>query len=63
MDALETTQQPQEPEATDWVVRRYGILHGPYFYSRSLGQVQSHPPASLATSATTSSQSGHSDAA
>ena len=63
LDGLETTQQPQEPEATDWVIQRYGILHGPYFYSCSLGRVQSHPPPSLTTSAATSSQSGYSDAA
>ena len=37
---------PEEAEATDWVVRRYGVLPGPYIYSRSLGTARSLPPAS-----------------
>ena len=46
LDALEAKEVPEEAEATDWVVRRYGVLPGPYIYSRSLGTARSLPPAS-----------------
>ena len=46
LDALEAKEVAEEVEATDWVVRRYGVLPGPYIYSRSLGTARSLPPAS-----------------
>ena len=46
LDALEAEEVPEEAQATDWVVRQYGVLPGPYIYSPSLGTVRSLPPAS-----------------
>ena len=63
LKALETKHQPKEPEATDWVIRQYGTLQGPYFYSCILGRAQLHPPASGLSSAATSSKSARGDAA
>ena len=45
LDALEAKEVPEAVEATDWVVRRYGVLPGPYMYSESLGTARALPPA------------------
>ena len=46
LDALEAKEVAEEVEATDWVVRQYGVLPGPYLYSESLGSARALPPAS-----------------
>ena len=45
LDALEAKEVAEEVEATDWVIRQYGVLPGPYLYSASLGSVRALPPA------------------
>ena len=45
LDALEAKEAAEEVVATDWRVRQYGVLPGPYLYSASLGSVRALPPA------------------
>ena len=46
LDAREANEAAEEVVATDWRVRQYGVLPGPYLYSESLGSVRAVPPAS-----------------
>ena len=40
LDALEVGREAKDEDATDWVVREFGVLKGRYLYSESLGRVR-----------------------
>ena len=43
LETVELGEKPKDDDATDWVVRKFGVLKGRYLYSKSLGRVRAFP--------------------